>query len=128
MVKMVEEGTFIPMTDDGIIAEIHLLIANLDEMHSYFSQADFSLNLLMQVDGYLDEKKEAMLEELDRFLALTTEEQQAYSLLRRFNPGVPYPLDVVKDQKLMGKILPEIKKLEAKINGIMPAELTRKGT
>ena len=117
MQRMVEDGTYVHMTDTKIVAEIRLLVASLNEMHSYFSCADFSLNLLMQVDGYLDEKKEEMLAELDRFLALTTEEQQAYSLLRRSNPGVPYPLDVVKDQKLMGKILPEIKKLEAKEPG-----------
>ncbi len=61
MQKMVREGTFAPMADDEIIAEIRLLVENLDEMHSYFSSNDFSLNLLMQVDGFLDEKKAAML-------------------------------------------------------------------
>ena len=80
------------MTDDEIVGEIRLLVANLNEMHSYFSCADFSLNLLMQVDGYLDEKKEAMLKELDRFLGLSKEQKQIYSLLRRSSPGVTYPL------------------------------------
>ncbi|MCX5799422.1 MAG: radical SAM protein, partial [Proteobacteria bacterium] len=46
MQTMVQEGTFSPMTDEEIVAEIRLLVANLDEMHSYFSCADFSLNLL----------------------------------------------------------------------------------
>jgi hypothetical protein len=39
------------------VAEIRLLVENLDEMHTIFSCGDFSLNLLMQVDGYLDERK-----------------------------------------------------------------------
>ncbi len=36
---------------------VRLLVESLDEMHSYFSSNDFSLNLLMEVDGFLDEKK-----------------------------------------------------------------------
>jgi len=113
MQRMVEEGTFVPMADDEIVGEIRLLVATLREMHSYFSCADFSLNLLMQVDGFLDEKKKAMLEELDKFLALSKEQRQAYSLLRRSSPGVPYPLSVLDDKSMMNKMLPEIKKLES---------------
>jgi radical SAM superfamily enzyme len=113
MQRMVEEGTFLPMADDEIAGEIRLLVANLSEMHSYFSCADFSLNLLMQVDGYLDEKKEAMLQELDKFLNSGKEQRQAYSLLRRSSPGVPYPLDVLEDKNLINRVLPEIKKLES---------------
>ncbi len=113
MQRMVEEGTFVPMADDEIVGEIRLLVATLREMHSYFSCADFSLNLLMQVDGFLDEKKKAMLEELDKFLALSKKERQAYSLLRRTSPGVPYPLSVLDDKRLMTRTLPEIEKLQS---------------
>ena len=111
MQKMVEEGTFVPMTDEEIVAEIRLLVSHLDEMHSYFSCADFSLNLLMQVDGHLDEKKAAMLEELDRFLSLTKKQRQVYSLLRRASFGY-YPIDAVYDEGLLNQVLPEIEKLE----------------
>ena len=114
MQRMVEEGTFVPMADDEIVGEIRLLVASLSEMHSYFSCADFGLNLLMQVDGYLDEKKEMMLKELDRFLGLSKEQKQVYSLLRRSSPGVSYPLDVVEDKNLLNRVLPEIKSLESK--------------
>ncbi len=54
---VVEDRTFVVMNDAEIVAGMHLLVKNLDEMRSYFSCADFSLNLLMQVDGYLDEKR-----------------------------------------------------------------------
>jgi radical SAM superfamily enzyme len=114
MQRMVEEGTFVPMNDDEIVGEIRILVAGLSQMHSYFSCADFSLNLLMQVDGYLDENKEAMLKELDRFLGLSKEQKQIYSLLRRSSPGVTYPLNIVEDKKLINKVLPEIKNLESK--------------
>ena len=112
MQKMVREGTFIPMNDEEIVAEIRLLVDNLDAMQTYFSCADFSLNLLMQVDGYLNQKKESMLQELDKFLALTKEEKQAYILLQRSSGYMRYPVEAVKDEKVMQQLLPEIKKLE----------------
>ena len=111
MQTMVQEGTFVPMTDEEIVAEIRLLVANLDEMHSYFSCADFSLNLLMQVDGYLDEKKKSMLEELDKFLSLTEKQKQVYSFVRRASFGY-YPVDVVYDEDVLKQVLPEIEKIE----------------
>jgi radical SAM superfamily enzyme YgiQ (UPF0313 family) len=111
MNKMVEEGTFVPMSDEEMVAEIRLLVASLDEMHSYFSCGDYSPNLLMQVDGYLDEKKAYMLQELDRFLSLTKEQKQAYSLLRRTS-YMNYPIDVVLNEATIQQIRPEIEKLE----------------
>ncbi|HEY3276024.1 MAG TPA: radical SAM protein [Syntrophorhabdaceae bacterium] len=111
MNRLVENGTFVPMSDDEMVEEIRLLVATLDEMHSYFSCGDYSPNLLMQVDGYLDEKKDYMLGELDRFLALTKEQRQAYSLLRRTS-YMNYPIDVVLNESTMRQIRPEIAKLE----------------
>jgi radical SAM superfamily enzyme len=111
MQKMVQEGALVPMTDAEIIAEIRLLVSNLDEMHSYFSCGDYSPNLLMQVDGYLDEKKAYMLGELDKFLALTPEQQKVYSLIRR-SSSMQYPLEIVYDKEVMQKVLPEIERLE----------------
>ncbi len=111
MQKMVQEGTFVTMGDDEIVAEIRTLVANLDKMHSYFSSNDFSLNVLMQVDGFLDESKDAMLKELDAFLSLTKKEQQVYILLQR-SGYFRYPLSVVKDQAVLAQVLPEIEKLE----------------
>ena len=111
MKKMADAGTFLPMTDEEIVAEIRLLLSCLDEIHSYFSCGDYSPNLLMQVNGYLDEKKADMLSELDKFLSLTPEQKKAYSLIRRSN-SVNYPIEIVLDEKVMKTVLPEIKKLE----------------
>jgi radical SAM superfamily enzyme YgiQ (UPF0313 family) len=112
MQKMVQEGTFITMTDEEIVAEIRLLVSSLDEMHSYFSCGDYGPNLLMQVDGYLDEKKAYMLSEIDKYLALTPEQKKVYSLIRR-SSFMHYPLDIVYDKEVMQKMLPEIEKLGA---------------
>jgi hypothetical protein len=109
---MVQEGTFITMTDEEIVAEIRLLVSSLDEMHSYFSCGDYGPNLLMQVDGYLDEKKAYMLSEIDKYLALTPEQKKVYSLIRR-SSFMHYPLDIVYDKEVMQKMLPEIEKLGA---------------
>jgi hypothetical protein len=65
----------------------------------------------MQVDGYLNEKKGAMLTELDKFLSLAKRQKQAYSLLRRAS-FIAYPIDIVYDQKVMDQVMPEIEKLE----------------
>ena len=111
MQRMVREGTFIPLTDDGIVAEIHLLVDHLDSMHSYFSCNDFSLNLLMQVDGFLDDKKEDMLRELDTFLSLTKRQRQVYTLLH-YSGYCRSPLSIVNDQRVLDQVVPEIEKLE----------------
>ena len=109
--KMVQEGTFVPLTDDEIIAEIRLLVDHLDSMHSYFSCNDFSLNLLMQVDGFLDEKKEYMLKELDTFLSMTKRQKQVYTLLH-YAGYSRYPLSVVYNQNVLDQVVPEIEKIE----------------
>ncbi|MCX7857183.1 MAG: radical SAM protein [Deltaproteobacteria bacterium] len=109
--KMAKEGTFVPMNDEEIIREIRLLLENLREMRSYFSCGDFSLNLLMQLDGYLDEKKKEMLNLIDRYLSMDEIKKKAYSLLRRasfFN----YPLEILESDEFIKKILPEIERIE----------------
>ena len=111
MQKMVMEGTFVPLTDDEIVVEIRLLVNHLDSMHSYFSCNDFSLNLLMQVDGFLDEKKEYMLKELDAYLSMTKRQKQVYTLLH-YAWYSRYPLSVVNDQRVLDQVVPEIERLE----------------
>ncbi len=116
MQRMVEEGTFVPMNDEETIGEIRLLVDHLDKMHSYFSCNDFSLNLLMQVDGFLDEKKDLMLRELDAFLGLSERQKQVYILLQR-SGYYRYPLSVVNDQAVLNQVVPEIERLEKEGKG-----------
>ncbi|MBN1847136.1 MAG: radical SAM protein [Deltaproteobacteria bacterium] len=109
--KMVDAGTFVPLSDEEVVKEIRLLLENLDEMPTHFRCGDFSLNLLMQVDGMLNTHKQAMIEEIDRYLALTKEQKQAYSLIQRTYPGMR-SLDVLQDQRLMEGLRGDIETLE----------------
>lgn len=111
MQKMVKEGTFVPMSDEEIVKEIRLLLENLDEMPAHFRCGDFSLNLLMQVDGLLDTQKEVMIREIDKYLTLTQKQKQAYSLLQRSYPG-RRPLETVEDEALIGRLTGDITRLE----------------
>lgn len=111
MRKMADDGLFSPLTDEEIVAEIRLLVSCLDEIPSFFSCGDYSPNLLMGVNGHLDEKKADMLGELDRFLSLTPEQKKAYSLIRRSN-SMDYPLDIVFDEGVMKQVSPKIESLE----------------
>jgi len=114
--EMVEEGTFDPMNDEEVVGEIRLLLENLDKMPTHFRCGDFSLNLLMQVDGRLDKDKAAMLREIDRYLALTREQKQAYSLLQRSYPGMRL-LDAVEDAGLLKQLAGKIRELEKEKDG-----------
>jgi radical SAM superfamily enzyme YgiQ (UPF0313 family) len=109
--RMVEEGVFEPLSDEEVVAEIRLLLEHLDEMPSHFRCGDFSLNLLMNVDGHLNRHKQAMIDEIDRYLALSREQKQAYSLIQRTYPGMK-DIAVVQDDDLMDKVRGEIRRLE----------------
>jgi len=91
-----------PLGDLEIVAEIRLLLSHLDEMPSHFRCADFSLNLLMHVDGHLNTDKAHMLEELDLFLSLPKHDQKAYVLLQRSGHYGLHPLDMLKNQDVIG--------------------------
>jgi len=110
MQKMIEDGTFSPMTDEEVIREIRLLLENLNEMHSYFSCGDHGLNLLMNLNGYLDENKDRMLKDIDDYLSLSKEQKQAFSLLKRSSYG-NVPIDVVRNEENMKRIRPELERI-----------------
>ena len=109
--RMVDEGLFEPLSDEEVVVEIRALLENLDEMPTHFRCGDFSLNLLMQVDGRLDTHKQAMMDEIDRYLALSKEQKQAYSLIQRAYPGMK-DIAVVQNDSLMDEARREIRRLD----------------
>jgi histone acetyltransferase (RNA polymerase elongator complex component) len=109
--RMVDEGIFEPLSDEEVVIEIRALLEHLDEMPTHFRCGDFSLNLLMQVDGRLDTHKQAMIDEIDRYLALSKEQKQAYSLIQRTYPGMR-DVSAVHDDDLMNEARVEIRRLE----------------
>jgi radical SAM superfamily enzyme YgiQ (UPF0313 family) len=115
--RLIAEGKFVFMNDEETVEELKWLVSALDEMHSYFSCGDYGPNLLMEVDGYLDETKARMLEIIDAYLSLDKRQKQAYSLLRRTSYA-NYPVSMVRDPSVMAKMLPEIEKLEQTQGGV----------
>ena len=112
MEAMAREGRFSPMNDLEIVVEIRELLLHLAEMPSHFRCADFSLNLLMHVDGFLDRDRKRMLEDLDSFLSLPELDQKAYVLLQRSGHYGVHPLEMFKHEDLMSQLHEKIKELE----------------
>jgi hypothetical protein len=124
MQKMVENGTFVPMTDEEVIRETRLLLANLNETHSYFCCGDHGLNLLMYVNGYLDANQEQMLKDLDDYLSLSKEQKRAYSLLKRGSYG-SLPIGIVHNEDTMKQIRSELERIDKTEKGGIDGYLHR---
>ena len=112
MEAMAREGRFTPMNDLEIVAEIRELLFHLDEMPSHFRCADFSLNLLMLVDGFLNKDRDRMLQDLDAFLSLPELDQKAYVLLQRSGHYGVHPSEMLKHQDLMSELHNKIEELD----------------
>ncbi len=113
MESMAREGRFTPMNDLEIVAEIRELVRHLDEMPSHFRCADFSLNLLMHVDGYLDRDRDRLLEELDFFLSLPEPDQKSYVLFQRSGHYGVHPSEMLRHTNLMQQLHQKIEELES---------------
>ena len=80
--EKIEEGTFIPLTDDEVVEEERLLVEQLDGITSTFV-SDHVLNLLEEVGGTFPKEKSKMLSVIDRYLALSSEKKINFRLGRR---------------------------------------------
>jgi len=80
--RKIEQGEFIPLSDDEIVEEERLLIQQLEGITSTFV-SDHILNLLQEVEGRFPEEKEKMLKSIDRYLALANHEKNNFRLGRR---------------------------------------------
>ncbi len=81
MYANVTDGSWVPTTDEEMVAELRLLIEHLDCNSNFVS--DHIYNLLQDVEGKLPDDKEKMLSVIDRFLALPPEERQNFRIGRR---------------------------------------------
>ena len=77
----VADGSWVPSTDEEMIAELRLLIEHLDCNSNFVS--DHIYNLLQDVEGRLPDDKEKMLSVIDRFLALPPDERANFRIGRR---------------------------------------------
>jgi len=77
----VADGTWVQTTDEEMVAELRLLVENLDCNSNFVS--DHIGNLLEEVEGKLPDDKEKMLAVIDRFQALPPEERTNFRIGRR---------------------------------------------
>lgn len=75
-------GKFLPLGDDDTVLEIRRFLESLDGIHSTLT-SDHIMNLLEEVAGRLPEDRDAMIEVIDRYLALPSEERLLFRLGRR---------------------------------------------
>jgi hypothetical protein len=98
---MVVEGTFQPLNDDEVVAEIRLMIDHLEGITSTVT-SDHMMNLLEDITGTLPQDKGRMLAGLDGFLNLSEEERLIYRFGRR--GGAYRSVKDMKDLVLRRKI------------------------
>jgi radical SAM superfamily enzyme YgiQ (UPF0313 family) len=79
--RKIDSGEFEPLTEDEVVAEIRLLIENLN-CNSYVVSDQMS-NLLMEVEGQLPQGKQKMLGTIDRYRAMPPEKRLKFRLNRR---------------------------------------------
>jgi hypothetical protein len=75
-------GDFVPCTERETVAEIRMFIAGLEGITSRLV-SDHILNLLPEIEGDLPVDKARLLAVLDRFLALSPDEQVLFQVGRR---------------------------------------------
>ena len=80
--ESLQDGTFTPLTDDEVAAEIHLFIESLTGITSTVT-SDHMMNLLPEVSGKFPEDKEKMLKVVEAYQALPDAERLIFRVGRR---------------------------------------------
>jgi len=119
--KDLQSGRFVPLSDDGMVAEIRLFISLLDGISSRVV-SDHIMNLLEEVEGKLPEDKEKMLAVMDRYLALPPEERLLFRLGRR--GGALRSLDDLSDPTIRQKLRSAMKGLALETDGDLEKLIT----
>jgi len=77
-----EEGAFVPQTDDGVAEEIRVFLEHLEGVTSTLT-SDHIMNLLEEVTGKLPEDREAMLAVIEAYRSLPEADRRIYRTGRR---------------------------------------------
>jgi histone acetyltransferase (RNA polymerase elongator complex component) len=121
----VEKGEFEPQADDRVPSEIKLFIETLDGIRSTVV-SDHILNLLEEVQGKLPDEKEEMIEVIDRYLALPSEQRLRFRVGRRL--GYYRRLDDLADpglQRRVDQIIGQMGRYENKEEPTPPEDVER---
>lgn len=80
--QMMEEGRWVPLTEEEKVREIRCFIERLDGITSTV-QSDHAMNLLEGVAGQLPHDKKRMLALVDRFLDMDPDDRESFAVGRR---------------------------------------------
>ncbi len=100
MAEDVENGTFVRLNDTEMVAELKLMIENLDCSSHLVS--DHAGNLLMEVEGKLPGDKAKMISTIERFQALSPKDSVRFRIGRR--AGILECLDDLQDARRLETI------------------------
>jgi len=107
--KDVVSGAFVRAGDEAIVAEIKLLLENLEVTSRVVS--DHMINLLPEIEGKLPEDKARLLAVIARFQGLSQPERDNYKLGRRL--GVYNKLDDMSDAHRHAEVAAALERLKA---------------
>jgi radical SAM superfamily enzyme YgiQ (UPF0313 family) len=119
--KKTESGDFLIAHEEEILKELRLLIQHLDGITSHV-QSDHALNLLEEVDGKLPEDKQKILDVIERYFALSTEQRLVYRMGRR--AGIYRRLDDLNDEVTFARLRKAIREIEEKEPGSIEKQLS----
>jgi radical SAM superfamily enzyme YgiQ (UPF0313 family) len=111
--RMAAEGTFEPMDDEEVVAEIRLFIEELEA--TSLLRSDHILNLLQELEGELPADKPRLLAIIDRFLGLPGDERRAFVLARR--AGLVGTLEAFERPVVRQRALELLARVEADFGG-----------
>jgi radical SAM superfamily enzyme YgiQ (UPF0313 family) len=80
--QSMEESEWSPTSEEERVRELRLFLENLDGITSTF-KSDHMMNLLEDVEGKLPQDKEKMIEIIDSFLAMQTDDKENFIIGRR---------------------------------------------
>jgi radical SAM superfamily enzyme YgiQ (UPF0313 family) len=80
--KMMEEGSWIPLSEVEKVEETKLMISSLNGISSYI-QSDHVMNLIEDANGKLPEERDIFLSHFDKFLSMEPLDQECFISARR---------------------------------------------
>ncbi|HMK35265.1 MAG TPA: radical SAM protein [Desulfomonilaceae bacterium] len=120
LMEMVENGEFQIPDEDMIVAEIKMLIEELDGISTALV-SDHILNLLEEVEGKLPEDKRKIVDIIDRYLNLPEDDRLLFQLGRR--GGAIRYLDDMNDPAVMAQLRQAKRQIEKELPGGIPEYL-----
>ncbi len=118
MEDLVKAGKFIECSDIEKLQEIKMMLEHIQNCSGYLA-SDHIINLLQNVNGYLDKDLPAMLEYINSFFALPRETQRKYQIARRMGFAGDWTMMDGLNYQNIENIIPDGEQFEKLLNHYM---------